>query len=110
LNWVIYAFFHKKTRRSKVGVLTLYEGMIDKKGLTAFARPEQVLSFSSLVACDTKPVALTKTYVNPKPVTAIGINSTRGGISPRHVIVATGDDKLMSAPLMMLKPQRPTGD
>jgi hypothetical protein len=109
-NWVIYAFFNEKTRRTEVGVLTLYEGMIDKKGLTAFARPEQALLFSSLEARDTKPVVLTKTYVIPKPVTAIGITSTRGGISPRHVIFATGDDKLMSAPLMMLEPRRPTGD
>lgn len=109
-NWVIYAFFNEKIRRTELGVLTLYEGMIDKKGLTAFTSPEQALSFSSLEARDAKPVVLTKTYVVPKPLTALGITSTKGGISPRHVLLASDDDKLMSVPLMMLEPRRPTGD
>lgn len=76
-NWVIYAFFNEKNRRTEVGVLTLYEGMIDKNGLSAFSSPEQALSFSSLEARNAKPVVLTKRYVVPKPVTALGITSTR---------------------------------
>ena len=109
-NWVFYAFFNEKIRRTEVGVLTLYEGMIDKKGLTAFHSPEQSLTFSSLEARDAKPVVLSKTYVLPKPITALGITSTRGGISSRHVILATGDDRLMTVPRHVLEPRRPTGD
>jgi len=109
-NWVFYAFFNDKNRRTEVGVFTLYEGMIDKNGLTAFHSPEQALTFSSLEARDSKPVVLQKTYVIPKAITAMGITSTRGGISSRHVIFATGDDRLMSIPRQMLEPRRPTGD
>jgi len=109
-NWVFYAFFNEKIRRTEIGVFTLYEGMIDKNGLTAFHRPEQALTFSSLEARDSKPVVLAKTYVLPKPITAMGITSTRGGISSRQVIFATGDDRLMTVPRQMLEPRRPTGD
>lgn len=109
-NWIFYAYFNEKIRRTELGVFTLYEGMIDKKGLTAFHSPEQTLTFSSLEARDAKPVVLAKTYVIPKAIKALGITSTKGGISSRHVIFATGDDRIMSAPRQMLEPRRPTGD
>ena len=109
-NWIFYTFFNEKIRRTEIGVLTLYEGMIDRNGLTAFHRPEQALTFSSLEARESKPVVLAKTYVLPKPITAMGITSTRGGITTRQVIFATGDDRLMTVPRQLLEPRRPTGD
>jgi hypothetical protein len=109
-NWVIYAFFNEKVKRTELGVLSLYEGMIDKNGITAFTSPEQATSFSSLDTRDVKPVVLTKTYTLPKTVTALGATMTRGGISTPHVIFATGDDKIMSLSRHVLEPRRPTGE
>ncbi len=109
-NWIFYAFFNEKIRRTEIGVFTLYEGMIDKNGITAFRSPDQALTFSSLEARGSKPVVLAKTYVIPKPVSALGITSTRGGISSRYVIFATGDDRIMTTPRQMLEPRRPTGE
>lgn len=109
-NWIFYAFFNEKIRRTEIGVLTLYEGMIDKNGITAFRSPDQALTFSSLEARGSKPVVLAKTYVIPKSVNALGITSTRGGISSRYVLFATGDDRIMSTPRQTLEPRRPTGE
>merc|ERR1712032_358405 len=95
-NWIIYSFFNDDTRRTELGVLSLHEGMIDKNGITAFSSPEQSLSFSSMNARESNPVVLAKTYGLSKPVTAIGVTKTRGGISARHVLVATADDKVMA--------------
>lgn len=109
-NWIIYSYFNDKTRRTELGVLSLYEGMIDKKGLTAFSAPEQALSFSSMNARESKPVVLSKTYGLAKTVTALGVTSTRGGISAKQVLVASGDDSIMAIDRRFLEPRRPTGE
>ena len=83
--------------------------MIDKSGLTAFASPEQLTSFSSLNARETKPVVLAKTYTIPMPATALGITSTRSGISGRQLLLATLDGKIQAIPRKMLEPRRPLG-
>jgi len=108
-NWIIYAFFNAKSRRTELGVLTLYEGMIDKAGLTAFTSPEQVTSFSSLDPRESKPVVLSKTYAIVKPVTALGVTSTRAGISTRQILIASADDRITSVSRHLLEPRRPTG-
>jgi hypothetical protein len=108
-NWIIYAFFNAKSRRTEMGVLTLYEGMIDKTGLTAFTSPEQALSFSSLDPRESKPVVLSKTYAIVKPITALGVTSTRAGISTRQILVASADDRITAVGRHLLEPRRPTG-
>lgn len=108
-NWIMYAFFSEKSRRTELGVLTLYEGMIDKDGLTAFTSPEQVLSFSSLEPRESKPVVLSKTYTIVKPVTALGVTASHAGISTRQVLIASADDRITAVSRHLLEPRRPTG-
>jgi len=109
-NWIIYAFMNQKSARTELGVLTLYEGMIDKAGLTAFKTPGQTLSFSSLDSRESKPIVLPKTYTIVKPVTALGVSSTRGGISTRQLLIASGDNRLTAIKRALLEPRRPTGN
>ena len=109
-NWIVYTFVNAKTRRTELGVLTLHEGMIDSKGLTAFTSPEQTLSFSSFDARESKPVVLAKTYTFPKKVTALGSTSTRGGISNRLILIASVDGKVTGIEKKMLETRRPTGE
>eukprot|EP00978_Attheya_sp_CCMP212_P049245 scaffold636217_cov67-Attheya_sp.AAC.1 len=40
-NWIMYTFHNARHRRTELGVLTMFEGMIDKHGITAFRTPEQ---------------------------------------------------------------------
>ena len=108
-NWVVYAFFNEMTKRSELGVLSMHEGMIDRTGLTAFTSPEQAGTFSSLVARESKPVVLAKTYTIVRPITALGVTATKGGISTKHLLIASGDDRITSIPRNMLEPRRPTG-
>lgn len=107
-NWVVYTFFNQRTRRTDVGVLTLHEGMIDKNGLTAFSAPEQELSFSSLESA--KPIVLSKTFGIAKSVTALGVTTTKAGISSKQFLMATSNDQVISMDRRMLDPRRPNGD
>jgi len=108
-NWIVYAFPNTKSRRTEVGVLTLHEGMIDKHGITAFSSPEQLLTFSSMSS--PKPIVLSKTYGVNYPVTAIGVTNTKGGISSKNFIFATGiDGKVVRIDRRLLDPRRPSGE
>jgi hypothetical protein len=108
-NWVVYAFPNAKTRRTEIGVLTLHEGMIDKHGITAFSAPEQQMSFSSMTS--PKPIVLTKTYAVAKPVSAIGVTNTRGGISSKSFFLATGEaGQIVRLDRRLLDPRRPFGE
>ena len=107
-NWVVYSFFNQRTRRTDVGVLTLHEGMIDKKGITMFRSPDQEQTFSSLES--SKPIVLSKVYSMPKPVTSIGVTTTKAGISSKQFLFATGSDQVVSLDRRMLDPRRPNGE
>lgn len=108
-NWIIYAFPNYKTRRTEVGVMTLYEGMIDKHGISAFKTPEQETKFSSMTS--PKPIALTKTYGVSKPVTALGVTNTKNGISSKSLLVATGaSGQIIRIDRRMLDTRRPSGE
>lgn len=109
-NWIIYSFVNAKTRKTEVGVLSLYEGMIHRKGLTAFTSPEQTTEFSSWDARETKPVVLAKTYSLPKPVTAIGVTQTKNGISAHQILLATSEDRIYAVGRNVLEPRRPLSD
>ena len=109
-NWVIYTYVNAKTRRTEIGVLTLHEGMIDPKGLTFFARPERSTSFSSFDARESKPVVLSKVYAFPKAVTALGVTSTRQGISRQNILLASSDGALSTINKMILETRRPVGE
>mmetsp|Transcript_14717 Transcript_14717/g.31660 ORF Transcript_14717/g.31660 Transcript_14717/m.31660 type:complete len:1277 (-) Transcript_14717:127-3957(-) len=107
-NWVVYTFFNQRTRRTDVGVLTLHEGMIDKNGITAFSAPEQEVSFSSLESA--KPIVLSKTFGLAKAVTAVGVTTTKAGISSKLFLFGTANDQVVSIDRRMLDPRRPNGE
>jgi len=109
-NWVLYSFVNSKTRRTELGVLTLHEGMIDPKGIGMFSSPEHATSFSSFDVRESKPVVLSKTYVFPKRVTALGVTATRGGISSRNILIASDDGKIASVNRPLLETRRPMGE
>lgn len=108
-NWVFYSFTNEKTRRGEIGVLSLYEGMVDSKSLTAFSAPELSSTFSSLDAMESKPVVLAKTFSLAKSATALGMTSTRGGISTRRLILATIDGQIFALDRKVLDTRRPMG-
>jgi hypothetical protein len=108
-NWILYAFTNAKSRRTEISVLTLHEGMIDKHGITAFSTPEQQLTFSSLTS--QKPIVLSKTFSLGHPVSAIGVTNTKGGISSKNIILATGmDGRIIKLDRRLLDPRRPYGE
>ena len=108
-NWIIYSFLNERTRRSEIGVLSLYEGQVDQNGLTAFTSPDQLKEFSSWNARETKPFVLAKTYSVVKPITTLGVTATRSGISGKRLIMPCVDGQVYMVDRRMLEPRRPMG-
>jgi ER membrane protein complex subunit 1, C-terminal len=108
-NWIFYTFTNAKTHKTELGVLTLYEGMIDKKSLSAFNSPEQLSTFSSVDARETTPVVLAKTFTFPVGITALGITSTRSGVSVRRLLLAGIDGQIHGVDRKLVDPRRPLG-
>ncbi|GKY93103.1 hypothetical protein MPSEU_000278500 [Mayamaea pseudoterrestris] len=109
-NWIYYTFSNAKTRRAELGVLSLYEGMIDSKGLTAFTASDQSQVFSSLDARESKPLVLAKMYSLARPITAIGVTMTHRGISNHRLVLAGADGQLYNIDRKTVDPRRPVGD
>lgn len=110
-NWIYYTYIHERTKRTELGVITLYEGMIDPKGLTAFTSINTIQSstFTSFNVRDSKPVVLSKTYIVPKSISSLGITLSRSGISTRRLLLGTKDGQIHGIDRKVLEPRRPVG-
>jgi len=107
-NWVVYAYWNDKSKRTEVGVLTLHEGMIDKHGITMFKKPDQDTSFSSLES--PRPIALHRTYSMSKQVLALTMSQTARGISSKQLVVALGNGQVATIDRRIIDPRRPAGE
>ena len=108
-NWIVYSYFNHKSKRTELSVLTLYEGMIDKHGITAFNTPDQELEFDSFTF--PKPIVLQKTYAVSKQITSIGVTTTSRGITSKNFIFSLGDvGWIWKVDSRMLDPRRPTAE
>ena len=79
-------------------VLSLYEGMIERHGLNPFRPPAPEHArgavFSSLGA--RAPVALQRTFVLPRAVSALGVTVTKRGIASKHFLAATSAGQILA--------------
>lgn len=56
-SWVVYSYWSAASQRTEISTLSLYEGMIDKYGLSPFNRVSvYILAARLLVACVLEPV------------------------------------------------------
>jgi len=97
------------SKRTEIGVLTLHEGIIDRKGLTIFTRPDQEQNFSSMSS--PKPIVLSKAFLMPKSVSTISVTNTKNGITSKKILFGTGvSGQIVEMNRKWLDPRRPFGE
>mmetsp|Transcript_41948 Transcript_41948/g.84760 ORF Transcript_41948/g.84760 Transcript_41948/m.84760 type:complete len:995 (+) Transcript_41948:1441-4425(+) len=104
-NWVVYSYWNTKAKRSEVGVLSLYEGMVGPYDLNPLKVPLQTLEFSSLSAKG--PVVMQRTFVFPKAVQSVSATVTAQGISTKNLLFVLESGQVVMVPRRMLDPRRP---
>eukprot|EP00937_MAST-01D_sp_MAST-1D-sp2_P003733 g3733.t1 len=94
-NWVIYSYWNGKAKRTEMGSLVLYDGIVEKNGLSPWNRPEVPPTFSS--HAPSHPIVLHKTFAS----------MTLRGITSKHVLVALASDQLYALDRRFVDPRRP---
>ena len=108
-NWVVYTFWNSRTSRSEIGVLSLWEGMLDKNAITMFKTPQQEETFSSFTS--PPPIVLQKTFVYQKTITGIGVTRTREGVSNKSFLLALGfNGQVVAVDRRLVDPRRPVAE
>ncbi|CAD5211294.1 unnamed protein product [Bursaphelenchus okinawaensis] len=77
-NWITYTYWNELTRRTEIGVIELYEGLEQTNA-------EHFNSYTSLK----KPLeVISKSFVFPQGVSALGASDTELGLTTRAVLIA----------------------
>lgn len=107
-------YWNVKAKRTEVSSVSLYDGMVDKMGLTPFAskqsaavaaKHKEAKSFSSFT--HVAPLAMQKTFVMPRAVTAVHHTTTAHGIANKNVIVGLDSGQVYMLDSRQLSPRRP---
>ena len=107
-NWVIYTYWNAgKAKRTEVGVLALYEGMMGPFDLNPFKVPLQDPIFSSF--SKKPPVVMQRTFIFPKTVEAISASVTANGIATKNPMFLLQSGQIAVLPRRLLEPRRPSG-
>ncbi len=113
-NNIAIFYWNVKAKRTEVSSISLYDGMIDRLGLTPFANKasaavaakhqdsKNISSFTNVA-----PLAMQKTYVMPKAVTAVHHTTTAHGIANKNLLVGVESGQVYMLDSRQLSPRRP---
>uniref|UniRef100_A0A9J2Q256 ER membrane protein complex subunit 1 n=1 Tax=Ascaris lumbricoides TaxID=6252 RepID=A0A9J2Q256_ASCLU len=78
-NWLTYSYWNEKNRRMEIAVIELYEG----------SEQTDELRFNSLTPTLPPVVhAISRAYIFPQGISALGVTETEQGLSTRSLLVA----------------------
>lgn len=104
-NNLLVSYWSTQAQRQELSSVSLFEGMIDKYGLGPFSSVKVDHARSSFNA--PPPIALQKTFILPRKVTALHHTVTSRGITNKNLLLGLGSGQVYSLDLRMLDPRRP---
>jgi hypothetical protein len=116
-NTIALFYWNAKAKRSEVSSIHLYEGMIDKHGLTPLAskhsatmanKYKEAKNFSSFLSG--QPLAMQKTYIMPKAITAVHHTITEQGIANKNLLVSLTTGQIFMLDQRQISPRRPLSE
>ncbi|CAO3582557.1 unnamed protein product [Absidia cylindrospora] len=100
-NWIVYHFWSNdgKDTGYQAVVLELYEGSLENQRVPS-------TNFSSFDPL--QPSIQSAAFAFPYPVQAMGVTTTRNGVSTRDIIFALPSHQILTVNKRLLDPRRPT--
>ncbi|XP_073827730.1 ER membrane protein complex subunit 1 isoform X1 [Musca autumnalis] len=95
-NWLAYAHYNDKVRRTEITTIELYEGKTQANSTV----------WSSLSA-PPMPLVERQTYIIPTMVTSMKETITERGITSKDVLIGTSSGSIVELPWALLDPRRP---
>jgi len=114
-NNLVVTYWNAKAKRTELSSVSLFEGMIDRYGLTPFAskasasaaahhqRQSNLSAFTSTM----QPIAMQKTYVLPRAVTAASHSVTHQGIANKNILLSLSSGQVLALDTRLISPRRP---
>ena len=113
-NWLVYSYWNSKSKKTEVGVLTAYEGAIDKSELNPWtSRSPNATgsgeSFSSYHATSQAAgaIIMERLYQMSTGVRTLGVTTTAKGITSKNVLFGLKSGQILSLDTRFLDPRRP---
>ena len=113
-NWLVYSYWNSKSKKTEVGVLTAYEGAIDKSELNPWtSRSPNATgsgeSFSSYHATSQAAgaIIMERLYEMSTGVRTLGVTTTAKGITSKNVLFGLKSGQILSLDTRFLDPRRP---
>lgn len=113
-NSVVVTFWNVKAKRCEMSSIALFEGVIDRYGLSPFASKQSAAAASKAIQnknfssfASTAPLAMQKTYVIPKAVTAFHHTVTTQGIANKNLLVGLSSGQVYAVDARQISPRRP---
>jgi len=106
-NIVVYHYLNNANYRYEISVMELFEDMDsskDKKAVASELDPNAQV-FNSFTALP--PYTLQQSYVFNAGISALGVSSSRRGITPKEILVGLKSNQLMGIKKSWLDPRRP---
>ncbi len=73
--------------------ISLFEGLIDKSGLGPFAKEQPSHPISAFTT--NIPIAIQKTFIFPKQITAISHTKSENGLANKNLILSFSSNQVM---------------
>jgi len=113
-NSIVATYWNTKAKRCELSSVSLFEGVIDRYGLTPFApkqsaaaaaKVQQRKNFSAFSS--SAPLAMQKTFVLPKAVTAVQHTTTAQGLANKNLLLGLTSGQVYALDARHISPRRP---
>jgi len=108
-HFVVYTFWSRANKRTEISSITLYEGAMGKFDLNPWKYKTNGTTFSSMDLEQEDVIALQQTYFLSRSVAALGVTSSRLGITEKRLIVGLKSGSVNALDSRFLDPRRPLG-
>lgn len=115
-NYIVYSYWNAQLKRPELSSIGLFEGIIDKYGLTPFASHSSASAAAPHIRVDAgvltsfrgqSPLAAQRTYVLPHSATALSVTQSTRGIANKNILLALSTGQVYSVDMRQIHPRRP---
>jgi len=115
-NFIVYTYWNSQLKRPELSSIGLFEGIIDKYGLTPFASHSSAAAAAPHISAEAgtrtsfggqTPLAAQRTYVLPHVATALSVTQSARGIANKNILLAFASGQVFSVDMRQIHPRRP---
>lgn len=116
-NMIVATYWNAKARRAELSSTALYEGALDRyelsplsSGASSRRKSRDTRNQVASPYTATPPMAMQKSYILPRPATALAHTVTAKGIANKNILVGFTNGQIFSVDMRQIHPRKPMAD